>query len=222
MKTSARSSPLANRKRSPRWASCCKAPRAALDWSASHSRSRGPPSTASRSIGPNTRARSSWWISGPPGAGRAAQELVNIEKNYKAYHDRGFEVVGISIDRDRDTLDKYLEEEKHPWTILHDVKGAKSMATRYGVFSIPIVLLVGADGKVISINARGRDLGKELEKLAAQPRRARERRRKRPSRKRLRRTSRRRRPSARPSSGRCSRDARAEEVARVILTWCFT
>ena len=74
-------------------------------------------------------------------------------------------MVGISVDRDRGELDKYLEENKHPWTILHDEKGSKSLGNYYGIIGIPTVWLVGRDGKVISIHARGDSLGKELEKL---------------------------------------------------------
>ena len=100
-------------------------------------------------------------------------ELANIEKNYDAYHDRGFDVVGVSVDRDRDALDKFLEDHKHPWTVLHDSpEGAdpgKSMSTYYGVFGVPTVILVGADGAVISIDARGDELGKELKKLFGPP-----------------------------------------------------
>ena len=100
-------------------------------------------------------------------------ELANIEKNYDDYHDRGFEVVGISVDGDREDLDTFLEEHKHPWTVLHDnqdaSKAAKSMSVHYGVFAVPTVILVGADGTVISISARGEELGKQLRKLFGPP-----------------------------------------------------
>ena len=39
------------------------------------------------------------------------------------------------------------------------------MADYYGIFGIPVAVLVGKDGKVISLNARGPALEKELEKL---------------------------------------------------------
>ncbi len=104
--------------------------------------------------------------------GPCRAELVNIEKNYDAYHDRGFDVVGISVDEKREDLDDFLDEHKLPWTVLHDREEAgpeKSMAVYYGVFGIPTVILVGADGKVISTNARGEQLGKELKKLFGPP-----------------------------------------------------
>ena len=100
-------------------------------------------------------------------------ELANIEKNYDDYHDRGFNVVGISVDRNREALDKFLEEHTHPWTVLHDdqdaSEAAKSMSVYYGVFAVPSVILVGADGTVISISARGEELGKQLRKLFGPP-----------------------------------------------------
>jgi thiol-disulfide isomerase/thioredoxin len=100
-------------------------------------------------------------------------ELVNIEKNYDDYHDRGFDVVGVSVDHNRAELDKFLEGHKHPWTVLHDnhdaSKAAKSMSAYYGVFAIPTVILVGADGTVISTTARGEELGTQLRKLFGPP-----------------------------------------------------
>jgi thiol-disulfide isomerase/thioredoxin len=101
--------------------------------------------------------------------GPCREELANIEKNYKAYHDRGFEVVGISIDQDRQALEDFLEKNEHPWTVLHDNVAAngtaKSMSTYYGILGVPAMILVGRDGKVVCLNARGPQLGKELEKL---------------------------------------------------------
>ena len=52
--------------------------------------------------------------------GPCRAELPNVIKNYKLYHDRGFDVVGVSLDDDRDALEKLLAEDKNPWVTLHD------------------------------------------------------------------------------------------------------
>ncbi len=52
--------------------------------------------------------------------GPCRAELPNVRKNYEAYHDRGFEVIGISLDQKREDLDKFMEKEKLPWTIVTD------------------------------------------------------------------------------------------------------
>jgi thiol-disulfide isomerase/thioredoxin len=101
--------------------------------------------------------------------GPCLAEIPNIEKNYKTYHDRGFDVVSVSIDQDRKDLDEFLEKHKHPWTMLHDVAEArgtdKSLSTYYGIFAIPQMMLVGRDGKVLLLGIRGDQLGDELAKL---------------------------------------------------------
>jgi thiol-disulfide isomerase/thioredoxin len=105
-------------------------------------------------------------------------ELPNVRKNYEAYHDRGFEVIGVSLDQKREDLDKFMEKEKLPWTIVTDdswnkEKGVTSdgeklvpghLADYYGVFGIPTMILLGKDGKAITITARGEALTHELEK----------------------------------------------------------
>jgi thiol-disulfide isomerase/thioredoxin len=105
--------------------------------------------------------------------GPCRAEMPNLEKNYEAYHEKGFDVVTISVDQDRKALDEYLEQNKHPWTVLHDHAApggnAKTMSAYYGVFGIPQLILVGKDGKVVSLNTRGEALGKELEKLLGAP-----------------------------------------------------
>ena len=101
--------------------------------------------------------------------GPCRAEMPNIAKNYAAYHRRGFDVVSVSIDEDRKALEDFVEENKHPWTILADnAEGRgteKSMATYYGIIGIPQMMLIGRDGKVLSVNVRGPQLGQELEKL---------------------------------------------------------
>jgi peroxiredoxin len=89
-----------------------------------------------------------------------------VKKNYEAYHERGFEVVGISLDQDRAKLEKFIEKEQNPWLTLHD--GAwddNPVANYYGIVGIPTVILVDKEGKVVSTNARGPELGKLLTEL---------------------------------------------------------
>jgi thiol-disulfide isomerase/thioredoxin len=111
--------------------------------------------------------------------GPCRAELPNVRKNYEAYHDRGFEVIGISLDQKREDLDKFMEKEKLPWTIVTDDSWNKEkpavttdgeklvpghLADYYGVFGIPTMILLGKDGKAITISARGEALNRALEK----------------------------------------------------------
>lgn len=96
--------------------------------------------------------------------GPCLQELPNVEANYKKYHDKGFDVVGISIDEDLDRLSAFLDDRKLPWVNLTDSAAETSNATYYGVSGIPNTILVGRDGKVIELNVRGAKLGVLLEK----------------------------------------------------------
>ncbi len=94
--------------------------------------------------------------------GPCIAEHPNIEKNYEKYHEKGFEVVGVSIDRNRKALENFLEKKEAKWIILHDEGGKNDATTRYGVVGIPSMFLIGRDGKVISTTARGAKLTKLL------------------------------------------------------------
>jgi thiol-disulfide isomerase/thioredoxin len=96
--------------------------------------------------------------------GPCRAEHPNIKKNYDLYHEHGFDVVGVSLDQNREALEKYLEDEHVAWTTLHEAdKGGKNPATAYyGITGIPTMILVGRDGNVISTRARGSELNKLL------------------------------------------------------------
>jgi thiol-disulfide isomerase/thioredoxin len=96
--------------------------------------------------------------------GPCLAELPNVREYYELYHDRGFDVVGISLDRTRKALEDFLEKEPLPWVTLYDEEagGSHPMATYYGVMAIPTVLLVDKEGKVLSLRARGEELGRLL------------------------------------------------------------
>ena len=96
--------------------------------------------------------------------GPCRAEHPNLQKNYDAYKDKGFEVVGISLDDDKEALTKYLEEENVQWVSLHD--GADGdLAAKFGIVGIPTVMLLDKEGKLVTFNARGPELGKRLEAL---------------------------------------------------------
>lgn len=98
--------------------------------------------------------------------GPCIAEYPNILANYEAYHKKGFDVVGVSLDSDREALEKYIAEKHVPWVTLHEKEGGGQhpAAKYYGVLGIPTVILINKEGKVISLNARGPELGKLLEK----------------------------------------------------------
>jgi thiol-disulfide isomerase/thioredoxin len=96
--------------------------------------------------------------------GPCLAEYPNILQNFEAYHDKGFEVVGVSLDADRAALEKYVDEKQVPWTTLHEKEagGRHPAATYYGIFGIPAVILIDKEGNVVSLNARGPELGRLL------------------------------------------------------------
>lgn len=103
--------------------------------------------------------------------GPCIAELPNVKRNYQTYHEKGFEVVGISLDRSRDPLDKFIDKNEMSWTQLYDEEIQKDkgwnhpMAEHFGINAIPAAILVDKDGKVVSMNARGEELTNQLEKL---------------------------------------------------------
>ncbi len=106
--------------------------------------------------------------------GPCRAEVPNVLKNYQAYHDKGFEVVGVNMDTDPKLAEKYIQETGAQFpTIYSDDPEANGwnapMATKYGVTGIPRVILVDKDGTVVSTSARGPKLAQLLEKLLGPP-----------------------------------------------------
>lgn len=89
--------------------------------------------------------------------GPCLAELPNVRKLYTKYHDQGFEVVGISIDRDKGKLDAFMQKTPFPWPVIHDPSGTKGeqLSNRYGVTFIPLPILIDREGNVVSLQARG-------------------------------------------------------------------
>ena len=82
--------------------------------------------------------------------------IPNLKANYAKYHDQGFEVVGVSLDRGDAELRKYIADNAMPWPQLFDAKHPD--AKTYGVKAIPFSLLIGKDGTIAAVNPEGDEL----------------------------------------------------------------
>ncbi len=97
-------------------------------------------------------------------------ELNHVEQLYEQYHPRGFEVVGISVDENRQVLEGFLEKHPLPWATLNDGGPADNpFTTRYGITGASAAILVGRDGSVVNIRARDKQLDRLLEELLGPP-----------------------------------------------------
>lgn len=104
-----------------------------------------------------------WFVGCKP----CRDELPNVKRLYQLYHDRGFEVVGVNVDESRAQVEAFLKTETIPWVNLFDTMstGDHPMTAYYGVMGFPTVMLVGKDGNVVSLDARGEKLQELLASL---------------------------------------------------------
>lgn len=94
-------------------------------------------------------------------------ENPNVVKDYHKYNEKGFEVFSVSLDRDKASWTKAIQDDGLVWpNHVSDLKYWSSQAAAtYGVTSIPATFLIGKDGRIIAKNLRGEALGQALEEL---------------------------------------------------------
>jgi peroxiredoxin len=87
------------------------------------------------------------------------QENPNVVKVYGEFHKKGFDVVGVSLDHEKDAWIKAISDDKLTWTHLSDLQFWNNAAAKlYAVNSIPANFLLDETGKIIGKNLRGKDL----------------------------------------------------------------
>lgn len=95
--------------------------------------------------------------------------LPELKDVYEKFHDRGFEVVAISLDDHESALRRFIQEKELPWPQHFDGKGWENIfAVRYGVFSIPTMWLIDRRGNLRSADVRGA-LEKRIQSLISEP-----------------------------------------------------
>jgi arylsulfatase A-like enzyme/thiol-disulfide isomerase/thioredoxin len=99
--------------------------------------------------------------------GPCVAEIPAMREHYAKYRDRGFEIIGVSCDGAKDVVEEFVAKEQIPWLMFYDEGDGTwpPLAKHYGLPGIPVMILIGRDGNVVSVRARGAELSRELEKL---------------------------------------------------------
>lgn len=98
--------------------------------------------------------------------GPCRRENPHVVKLYDKYKNKGFEVLGVSLDRTKDKWEKAIAKDKLTWSHVSDLKGWKNqVAKQYSVTSIPHTILLDQEGRILARNLRGADLDAKLKEL---------------------------------------------------------
>lgn len=93
-------------------------------------------------------------------------ELPHLKKVYEIYNHDGFEVIGVSIDTDKEAWLKGLEEEQLPWPQMNDPEAfAGGLTEKYNFDGIPTCILISPDGTILDRDLRGSRMDKKLIEL---------------------------------------------------------
>jgi hypothetical protein len=102
--------------------------------------------------------------------GPCREEIPNVVTVYGKYKSQGFDILGVSLD-DANANAKvaaFAKENKMPWRQIYDGKGwQNAVATTYGIRAIPFTMLIGKDGKIAAVGARGAELEPAVKKALA-------------------------------------------------------
>jgi len=97
--------------------------------------------------------------------GQCNQAISHVLQTYQGYREKGFDVVGVALDRDVPGLRQLLTENPLPWQTITSVE----LVRQCGVRMIPFLILLDAQGNVVTLHARGKVLEQKLSELLGPP-----------------------------------------------------
>ena len=117
-------------------------------------------------VGKNKLVMIDFWASW---CGPCMGEMPYVVKAYEMFHDKGLEIVGVSLDKDKASWLAAIEQTGQKWPQMSDLKGWDCEgAALYGIQSIPANVLINEQGEIVARDLRGDALLKEIEsRLAA-------------------------------------------------------
>ena len=105
-----------------------------------------------------------WATNCPP----CLAEFPKLKQLYADYHQQGFEIVGLSLDESRDTVEAFQARAQLPWRLSVEAKQVKQAREKYNVRTIPSLFLVGRDGRIANVDLKGNDLRQAVERCVNQ------------------------------------------------------
>ena len=101
--------------------------------------------------------------------GPCVAEFPKVKAAYEKYHDKGFEIVGISFDYKEEPLRRFIQKRGMPWPQYFDGQAwLNPYSLNYGICGIPTMWLVDKKGILREVNA-AEELSAKIEKLLAEP-----------------------------------------------------
>jgi peroxiredoxin len=98
--------------------------------------------------------------------GPCRAENPNVVAAYQKYKSKGFTVLGVSFDQNKEAWLKAVEKDQLTWDQVSDLKGwANEVGRIYNITSIPQNLLIDKDGKILDKNLRGPALEEKLQEI---------------------------------------------------------
>ena len=95
-------------------------------------------------------------------------EVPDVKKTYDQFHANGFEIVGISLDKDKDKLTQFVANHKMEWPQFFDgLYWQNKYARQFGIESIPAMWLIDKKGALRVVDARA-DLSGAVQRLLAE------------------------------------------------------
>jgi peroxiredoxin len=98
--------------------------------------------------------------------GPCLREMPHVVAAYEKFHDKGLDMVGVSLDKQKAPWVEAIETLKMPWVHLSDLKAWDSVITKvYKITAIPDNLLIDPQGKIVARNLRGEELHAKLAEI---------------------------------------------------------
>lgn len=98
--------------------------------------------------------------------GPCREDNPKLVATYQEFHEKGFEILGVSLDTRKEHLQEAVIKDKLPWVNVSDYNGDKNRAALiYGVSGIPDNFLIDKNGKIVARGLRGEKLREKLKEL---------------------------------------------------------
>jgi peroxiredoxin len=87
---------------------------------------------------------------------------------YNEFHNKGLNIIGVSLDENADKWKKAIAKDKLTWTHVSNLKGWQDpIALSYKVEEIPATFILDDKGNVVAKNLRGEELKSKIKELLA-------------------------------------------------------